>query len=131
MVLTHEPSGVRAEANERRSQTENRTVAVFRLRVNLALEVRSDRAAEAVPSRLWQSRCTPAGRINVAADHRDFPAMLAEALDVLELCEDDPKAAAEALGCTVSQLLKFLKKEPRAAAGLNQRRSRRGLSPLK
>ncbi len=131
VVLTHEPSGVRAEANERRSQAENRAVALFRLRVNLALDVRASRAAETCPSRLWQSRCTAAGRINVAADHRDFPTMLAEALDTLERFHDDPKPAAEALGCTVSQLLKLLKKEPRAAAGFNQRRRQRGLRPLK
>ena len=131
IVLTHEPTSVRAEANERRSQAENRAVAVFRLRVNLALEVRTNFSSETAPSQLWQSRCTPAGRINVAADHNDFPTMLAEALDVLQHCDDDPKAAAEALGCTVSQLLKFLKKEPRAAAGLNERRNRRGLRTLK
>ena len=43
--------------------------------------------------------------------------MLAEALDVLQHCDDDPKAAAEALGCTVSQLLKFLKKNPARRPG--------------
>ena len=131
VVLTHEPSGVRAEANERRSQAENRAVALFRLRVNLALQVRTKRLADTCPSRLWQSRCTAAGRINVSPDHRDFPAMLAEALDVIERFDDDPKPAAEALGCTATQLLKFLKKEPRAAAGLNERRRRRGFRPLK
>ena len=131
VVLIHEPTGVRAEANERRSQAENRAVALFRLRVNLALEVRSERPPQACPSRLWRSRRSDAGRINIAADHWDFPAMLAEALDVLARFEDDPKPAAETLGCTTSQLLKLLKKEPRAAAWLNQRRRRRGLRELK
>ncbi|MBN2293132.1 MAG: peptide chain release factor-like protein, partial [Pirellulales bacterium] len=81
VVFVHEPSGIRAEANERRSQAANRAVALFRLRVNLALQVRVCRPAEAIPSEMWRERCTSAGRINVAAEHQDFPAMLAEALD--------------------------------------------------
>jgi protein subunit release factor B len=35
--LRHLPTGVCAEANERRSQAQNRSTALFRLRVNLAL----------------------------------------------------------------------------------------------
>ena len=41
VVITHRPTGVRAEANERRSQAENHREAVRRLRVRLAVEVRS------------------------------------------------------------------------------------------
>ena len=40
VVLTHRLTGVMAEAAERRSQAENRAAALFRLRVNLALEIR-------------------------------------------------------------------------------------------
>ena len=43
VVLVHRPTGIKAEANERRSQAENRTAACLRLRVNLALEVRTKR----------------------------------------------------------------------------------------
>lgn len=131
VVLAHEPTGIRAEANERRSQAENLAVAVFRLRVNLALEVRSKGQPPSVPSPLWQSRCGSGGRICVAADHDDFPALLAEALDVLVFCNDDPKAAAESLCCTPSQLLKLLKKEPRAWQLLNRHRRERGMGELK
>jgi len=41
VVVQHRPTGVIAEANERRSQADNRRSAIFRLRVNLALAVRS------------------------------------------------------------------------------------------
>ena len=41
--------------------------------------------------------------------HDDFPALLAEALDVLHASGNDPKAAALALGCSPSQLIKLLK----------------------
>ena len=40
VILTHTPTGVSAEANERRSQQQNREVAIQRLRVRLAIEHR-------------------------------------------------------------------------------------------
>ncbi|HYW80276.1 MAG TPA: peptide chain release factor-like protein, partial [Thermoguttaceae bacterium] len=40
VVLTHRPTGISAEANERRSQAQNRNVAIARLRMNLALGIR-------------------------------------------------------------------------------------------
>ena len=130
VILHHRPTGVTAEANERRSQAANRTVALSRLRVNLALEVRSARDAGAVPSTLWKSRCT-GGRISVSISHDDFPVILAEALDTIATAEADVKRAAETLHCTASQLLKLLKREPRAMAMVNGWRSRRDLHPLR
>ncbi len=50
--LHHLPTGVRAEASERRSQAQNRSQALFRLRVNLALEVRRLCGPDYVPSLL-------------------------------------------------------------------------------
>jgi hypothetical protein len=128
VVLTHAPTGVQAEANERRSQAENLRMALFRLRLNVALEVRH--ADAAFPSELWQARCR-GGRIAVSREHDDFPAILAEALDAIAACADDPRQAAERLGCTSSQLIKLLKDEPRALAAVNARRRAAGLHDLK
>jgi len=130
VVLVHRPTGVKAEANERRSQAENRAAAMFRLRVNLALEVRGTGEKHRVPSALWRSRCR-GGRIEVSPTHDDFPPLLAEALDVLAAAGFEPAAAAETLGCSASQLVKLLKKEPRALAWINAERSRCGLHPLR
>jgi len=130
VVLVHRPTGVKAEANERRSQAENRAAAMFRLRVNLALAVRSIRQKHRVPSALWRSRCR-GGRIEVSPTHDDFPPLLAEALDVFAAAGFEPAAAAETLGCSASQLIKLLKKEPRALAWINAERSRCGLHPLR
>ncbi|HOM17369.1 MAG TPA: peptide chain release factor-like protein [Thermoguttaceae bacterium] len=127
--ICHAPTGVTAEANERRSQAENRRQALFRLRVNLALEVRQPIPAGYQPSPLWQSRCS-SGRVSVNPEHEDFPALLAEALDVLAASGAEPKLAAETLGCTASQLVKFLKKELRALALVNTWRKAGGLHPL-
>jgi hypothetical protein len=126
VVIIHTPTGIKAEANERRSQEENRQQAIFRLRINLALAVRQPRALSGyVPSPLWQSRCR-AGKIAVNPAHADFPALLAEAMDVVHAADMDVKLAAESLCCSTSQLLKFLQREPEAFAQLNSHRRAAG-----
>lgn len=128
VILTHRPTGIVAEAAERRSQGENRREALFRLRLKLAVEVRSP-AGEA-PSPLWKSRLR-GGRIVVSPEHDDFPALLSEALDALAARDDDVKEAAAVLGCSASQLVKLLAAEPRALVELNARRAAKGLHPLR
>lgn len=127
-VITHRPSGLVAEANERRSQAENRRAALFRLRLRLALEIRSGSIPDQ-PSPRWRSRCR-GGRIAISREHDDFPALLAEAIDVVAALSWDVKAAAGRLGCSASQLTKLLKDEPRALGLVNQARHAAGLRPL-
>jgi len=129
--LLHLPTGISAEASERRSQAANRSAALFRLRVNLALGIRGSGPVGAYPSPLWSSRRGASGQISVRADHEDFPALLAEALDVISLSDDDLSKAAKVLGCTPSQLVKLLKKEPHALAEINRRRRAQGLHVLR
>ena len=97
MILTHRPTGTTAQASERRTQGENRRVALHRLRLELALTIRRPIRHDAdhpySPSPLWRERCR-GGRIDVNPEHDDFPALLAEALDVLFARDDDPKDAA-------------------------------------
>jgi hypothetical protein len=122
---------VQAEASERRSQEQNRHVALLRLRVNLALAVRGEiDAGTYQPSELWRRRCR-GGRIIISAEHKDFPALLSETLDILARGDWDMKLAARTLDCTASQLLKVLRAEPRALVLVNQQRKIRGLLPLK
>ncbi len=128
VVLKHLPTGTIAEANERRDQSVNLQRAIFRLRVQLALEVRTRR--NRVPSPLWQSRC-PRGRIAIDPEHEDFPRILAEALDVIEQREGDAKNAAAELGCSLTQLVKLLSLDARGLALLNAQRAQRHLRPLK
>jgi hypothetical protein len=123
VVLRHRPTGLVAEASERRSQGENRERALFRLRVLMALEVR--RPFDGTPGDLWRSRLR-GGRLAVNPEHDDFPTLLAEALDALDALDDDAKAAAEALGCSPTQLVHLLRIEPRALALVNARRAERG-----
>lgn len=121
VFLHHEPTGVEGQASERRSQAENQHQAMKRLRVNMALEVRSERLAFAAPTPLWQSRCRDR-QIAVNEDHVDFAEILAEALDVIQDVRFDVPRAADRLGISTSQLVKLLRKEPRAFQRVNQQR---------
>ena len=128
-ILLHKPTGLRAEANERRSQLENREAALFRLQLLLALSTRQI-PPDTGPSPLWNARCG-GGKIRVNPEHPDFPLLLAEALDVLAANGAEARVAAESLGVSATQLIRFLKDEPRALAWLNTERSQRGLGPLR
>jgi len=128
IVITHPPTGVKAEANERRSQAENLRAAVRRLRVRLAVEVRS-RTPNSMASELWRSRVS-GKRLSINPEHDDFPALLAEALDVVVAAEYDLSAAANTLDVSASQLLKFLQEELAAGTAVNEARRQRGLRPL-
>ena len=127
VILRHIPTGVSAEANERRSQAQNREVALFRLRVNLALDVRYP--ARNRPSVLWRSR-TKGRRLRVDPGHPDFPALLAEALDHLGDRAMDVRAVAETLGVSATQIVNLLMDEPRALKRVNTYRAGIGLGPL-
>ena len=124
--LHHRETGLVAEANERRSQAENRKVAIRRLRMLLALSVRSSRAE---PSPLWQRRCHN-GKVAINADHADYPRLLAEVLDWLAQAEWDVRSAAVRLGCTPSQLIRVLTMEPPALALVNRERAVRNMRRL-
>ena len=128
VVIRHEPTGVRAEANERRSQAENLAIAWQRLRVRLAVTVRSE-AIIGEPSALWRSRVVGAS-IQVNQGHVDYPALLSEALDALAAADWDIAATVAMLGVSRSQFTKFLRREPEAFALLNSERATRGLRSL-
>ena len=74
--------GACAQASERRSQAENRAVALKRLRLELAIAIRRPidlgELGAYAPSTCWLNRCR-GGRIVVSPDHEEFPALLAEA----------------------------------------------------
>lgn len=130
IVIKHLSTGVKGAASERRSQDLNRQAALQRLRINLAIEVRQPVPAGQALSEVWLSRVC--GRqIKVSAEHSDFPALLAEALDRLVAYEWDVVAAAMQLEITSSQLIKFLQREPEASLLLNRERAARQLKPLR
>jgi hypothetical protein len=133
VVLVHRPTGVRGQASERRSRKENAAAALFRLRLQLALDVRTPTTPTAPspgPTPLWRSRCR-GGRISVSTTHEDFPALLAEALDVVFAQDCDLPPAAEALDVSPTQLVRLLADEPRALLAVNAVRTARGQHALR
>lgn len=130
IVLFDPVTEISAEASERRSQADNRRVAIFRLRLNLAMEFRTDTALLTAPSDLWNTRCQH-GRISINPSHDDYPALLGEALDWIVSSEWDVSAAAEHLNATSSQIIRLLKHEPRALMLVNRERQQRGMRPYK
>lgn len=130
VALTHRPTGIQAEANERRSQVDNRRNATFRLRLALATHHRSEACVlPPSPSPLWHARAL-GGRMQVAVTHDDFPALLAELLDCLATCDFDLTRAAEHFQVTSSQLIKMLRGHPPALAIVNGHRRSQGLHKL-
>jgi hypothetical protein len=131
VTIEHTPTGINGSAGERRSQAHNRAMALFRLRGNLAVQVRCDVAMPYQPTDLWRSRCNKAGRVRVGPEHDDLPAMLAEAIDVIAACEYDVKAAAEQLACTLTQLIKLIARKHTAIGIINNARMERDMPPLR
>ena len=131
VVLTHTPTGIGVHAGERRSAVENKRVAVFRLRLELATRVRCAVPRGDVRSEMWRSRVGPEGQIACNPRHQDYPAMLAEAMDMLVSARFEPSSAAARLMVTPSQLLKLIKAHPPAFVALNEARAARGKHSLK
>ena len=125
-------TGLVAEASERRSHHENRRRALFRLRVKLAVAVRSRpvTADSFRPDTLWTER-TVGGKIACSRSHRDYPMLLATALDAVEAADLELAASARLLGVTTSQLRRWLGREPAAVAWVNERRQLAGRKPLR
>jgi hypothetical protein len=67
----------------------------------------------------------------IAADHDDYPTLVAEALDRLKTVGFEMRPAADALGVSMSQLTKLFRKVPAAWVAVNRLRGEAGIPPLK
>lgn len=131
VTLTHKPTGIHASASERRKQYENRLVALRRLRLRLAMEFRRNiDPRRYAPSDLWRSR-RQGDKMPVNPHNRDYPSLLAEALDVVIAARFDVAGSAGILGLTMSQLARLIRHEKHAFAMVNEGRTARGLPALK
>ena len=129
--IVHVPSGIETRATERREQRVNRSKAIFRLRIKLALQLRCPTGRDShEPSTLWVSR-RQGEKLPINPEHKDFPAILAEALNVILARKFDVAGAAGVLGITMSQLARILRHNRAALARVNQGREKVGLHPLR
>jgi hypothetical protein len=125
--LHHPLSGVSAQAHESRSLQENRTRAVHRLRERIAIEVRApfELASPELPSELIAQRGA-GGKLSINRRNRAYPVVLATALDALKSAEGSYAKAAQALGITTSQLMRFLQDDPEVVRWLSEEARRAG-----
>ncbi|HIB50819.1 MAG TPA: peptide chain release factor-like protein [Phycisphaerales bacterium] len=130
-TATHMPTDISGEASERRRQSENRKMSISRLRRTLAIRLRRDISLEQfVSTPLWEERRS-GNQLAINPKHRDYPCILAEALDVAFASEFDMRIAADTSQISSTQLLKIITHEPAAFVWLNEQRKERGLSALK
>lgn len=130
IVVHHLPTGITGQASERRSQNSNRQVALDRLRLNLAIQLRTEISPDRLPSQLWEQRLS-GNKIAVGVDHQDFPAIIAEVLDWLESFDFRFAPTAKKLGCSTSQLIKLVQANDRVLTSVNRTRQQQGQGPLK
>jgi hypothetical protein len=130
IVVQHKPSGVSGQASERRSQHANREVALQRLRLNLAIQLRTKVEPDSEPSDLWNKRLS-GNRIVVGVRHEDFPSIIAEAMDWLGYFNFQLAETAKRLKCSTSQLIKLIKSNDLVLTSVNRRRRESQQGPLK
>lgn len=131
VTITHIPTGLSAQAFESRQQEANRKRALRRLRVRLAIRHRD---FVPIPGYQPSDRLRPrlaGSRIAVNSKHEDYPAILAEVLDLLFELKGDLRKASEYLEVTSSQIVKFIRNEPEALESVNALRRDRGKPALK
>ena len=151
----HPATGLVGEATERRYQGENRKIALERLRIEIALTVRSPvptslappadvnlgafenlkpskiaASADARASLRWFARLQ-GSKIRVAPSSFDYAILVSEFFDVFEANGENLSATAAALETTASQIVRFLAAVPKCLEELNRRRTRLGLARLK
>jgi len=126
--LRHRASGLTAEANESRSQHENRARALGRLRREIALRLRAPLEAatplEVLPIALR-------GRDRLGTRDSRFLVAVAEAFDLLEAHDWALADSARAAGGSTAALGRLLARTPWLLRAANEARRARGLSPLR
>ena len=129
--MLHLPTGIDAKATERRERTINRSMAMNRLRLKLATRVRTATNPDRhKPSELWKSR-RQGTRMTVSPTHYDYPALLAEAMNLITARRWDIAGAAKVLGISMSQVSRLVRQHPPAFTRLNAGRESVGLPPLR
>lgn len=133
IVVRHASSGILAEANERRSQIDNRRVAVRRLRVLLAIRLRSSPRQLAYDTPMREAIRLKYGgaALRIASENWECATLLTILLD--DVFQNDYQMArvAELWRTSTSQLIRLLRDYPSALTNINAARSARNLSPLK
>lgn len=129
--LVHNPSGIAGQASERRSQAQNRAVALARLRRAIALELRRPVQLDAYHPPQALQRILPRAPQRVGPHHREFWTGAQHLLDVFEAFDASLADTAAAIGVSTNQLARLLVAEPHLLRAANALRSAQHLPPLR
>lgn len=115
--VAHKATGLVAEDCSERSQYRNRSNAIGKLKLNIALQIRLPAAP-------------PLPRMECSLTAPDYPLFVAKLFDILEECGFDHKSCAAKCGISSSALLKKLARDPKIFQEFNRRRELLGLPKL-
>jgi hypothetical protein len=140
MRLTHLPTGIAVIAGESRSQSENKSRALRRLKMQLALQIRKpvDPRAWEPPAWMDQIRARPTKdappgsgmRLAISYRHPLYFHFVGLVLDLLEARGGSASDVAGLLGLSTSSVIKFLTDDPHIRTTANQIRAAAGQRPL-
>lgn len=132
VFLHHEPTGLVGEATERRSQADNRTVALRRLRFRLAVEVRTPSPLDQpVNAEETDRRDRYRGQSMKLSDTNEVkPAVLALVLNDLHASGGQPSMLRPLWSVSTSGIVGLLKSHPPAFALVNAIRAHHGRRAL-
>lgn len=130
--LRHRPTALSTIGTESRSQHENKARALRRLRMAIALSLRSGLDLNTyTPSKLLRGCVSGAHRLSVGQkDYRYYHAV-SEILDVLAAVNMRVSEAAESFGISTANLVSFLGKDIGLWNRVNQMRAASGLKMLR
>lgn len=132
--LRHPPSGLIVIAEESRSQHENRSRALRRLRQALHLKLRDDLPSGLSPEAIgsdFRAVQDGSGRLQISRKDARFWPAAAVVLDVLQAVEARVHDAAVLLGTSTGNLVDFLETDSKLWEEANHLRSRFGQKPLR
>jgi hypothetical protein len=127
VLFVHRDTQVRGQASEARTQAVNRREALHRLRLELAIQLRTEPSHEGLA---LLHKYIQNARINVGIKNWDWSMALAEVLNRLAAREWQLSIVAAELGVSPSQIIKLLGKHPPAMLLLNEAREKLGLKKL-
>ncbi|TWU54641.1 peptide chain release factor 1 [Rubripirellula tenax] len=133
VFLHHEPTDITAEATERRSQADNRSVALSRLRFRLAMELRGASIWDAQPTGMAKElRATYRGHpLKFRDSHPYRPAVMSLLIDDLHAAGGQPSAVSKEWSVSTTSIVNLLKSHPPAITLINSIRAYHGRPPLR
>jgi hypothetical protein len=128
--LTHLPSGIAVTATESRSQAENKTRAVRRLRFKMAAELREPVDLPHFEPPDWFLSIRRQTRIEVSHRHAQLAPTAGLILDLLQAVSGNPAAVGIELGVSTTAVIRVLEDEPLFWAAANRIRAELGMGAL-